>query len=34
MNTVDENASNPHGGTNGSKILEEETFVLIDVGYE
>ncbi|KAJ5746840.1 uncharacterized protein N7511_008536 [Penicillium nucicola] len=28
----DENASNPHGGTNGSKILEPETFVLIDVG--
>ncbi|TVY12869.1 putative peptidase [Lachnellula arida] len=28
----DENASNPHGGTNGIKILEKETFVLIDVG--
>lgn len=28
----DENASNPHGGTNGSKVLEEDTFVLIDVG--
>ncbi|CZR66264.1 probable xaa-Pro dipeptidase [Phialocephala subalpina] len=28
----DENASNPHGGTNGSKVLETETFVLIDVG--
>ncbi|CAG8121985.1 unnamed protein product [Penicillium olsonii] len=28
----DENASNPHGGTNGSKVLEPETFVLIDVG--
>ncbi|KAG4416662.1 hypothetical protein IFR04_010180 [Cadophora malorum] len=28
----DENASNPHGGTNGSKVLEAETFVLIDVG--
>ncbi|OGE47724.1 hypothetical protein PENARI_c038G08764 [Penicillium arizonense] len=28
----DENASNPHGGTNGSKVLESETFVLIDVG--
>lgn len=28
----DENASNPHGGTNGSKILDAETFVLIDVG--
>ncbi|CAG8253209.1 unnamed protein product [Penicillium salamii] len=27
-----ENASNPHGGTNGSKVLEPETFVLIDVG--
>ena len=29
---IDENASNPHGGTNGSKVLETETFVLIDVG--
>lgn len=29
----DENASNPHGGTNGSKVLEAETFVLIDVGF-
>jgi hypothetical protein len=29
----DDNASNPHGGTNGSKILEAATFVLIDVGY-
>lgn len=28
----DENAANPHGGTNGSKVLEAETFVLIDVG--
>ncbi|KAJ5117038.1 hypothetical protein N7456_001386 [Penicillium angulare] len=28
----DENASNPHGGTNGSKVLEAETFVLVDVG--
>jgi len=28
----DENASNPHGGTNGSKSLTNETFVLIDVG--
>ncbi|KAL1853396.1 hypothetical protein Plec18167_005513 [Paecilomyces lecythidis] len=28
----DENASNPHGGTNGTKALESETFVLIDVG--
>ncbi|KAJ5233210.1 uncharacterized protein N7469_004976 [Penicillium citrinum] len=28
----DENASNPHGGTNGSKVLEAETLVLIDVG--
>lgn len=28
----DENASNPHGGTNGTKILTSETFVLIDVG--
>ncbi|THC99903.1 hypothetical protein EYZ11_000601 [Aspergillus tanneri] len=27
----DENAANAHGGTNGSKILEAETFVLIDV---
>ncbi|KAJ5994712.1 hypothetical protein N7481_001689 [Penicillium waksmanii] len=26
----DENASNPHGGTNGTKVLEAETFVLID----
>ena len=30
---VDENAANPHGGTNGSKVLEPETFVLIDVGF-
>lgn len=30
---TDENAANPHGGTNGSKVLEPETFVLIDVGY-
>jgi Xaa-Pro aminopeptidase len=30
---LDENASNPHGGTNGSKTLDAETFVLIDVGY-
>lgn len=29
---LDENAANPHGGTNGSKVLEPETFVLIDVG--
>ncbi|CAG8951236.1 hypothetical protein HYFRA_00007983 [Hymenoscyphus fraxineus] len=29
---LDEDASNPHGGTDGSKILEAETFVLIDVG--
>ncbi|CZS90002.1 probable xaa-Pro dipeptidase [Rhynchosporium agropyri] len=28
----DEDASNPHGGTDGSKVLEAETFVLIDVG--
>ncbi|XHF98533.1 hypothetical protein AWENTII_002081 [Aspergillus wentii] len=28
----DENAANPHGGTNGSKVLEADTFVLIDVG--
>ncbi|KAJ5704301.1 hypothetical protein N7493_011439 [Penicillium malachiteum] len=28
----DENASNPHGGTNGTNVLEPETFVLIDVG--
>ncbi|RFU27248.1 hypothetical protein B7463_g9091, partial [Scytalidium lignicola] len=28
----DENASNPHGGTNGSKVLEPETYLLIDVG--
>ncbi|TGO63364.1 hypothetical protein BCON_0013g00080 [Botryotinia convoluta] len=28
----DENAAMPHGGPNGSKILEEETLVLIDVG--
>ncbi|KAL4888156.1 peptidase M24, structural domain-containing protein [Aspergillus ambiguus] len=28
----DENAANPHGGTNGSKVLERDTFVLIDVG--
>lgn len=30
--TIDEDASNPHGGTDGSKILTDETFVLIDVG--
>jgi Xaa-Pro aminopeptidase len=30
---TDENASNPHGGTNGSKVLEKTTLVLIDVGY-
>lgn len=29
---LDENAANPHGGTDGAKILEEQTFVLIDVG--
>lgn len=28
----DENASNPHGGTDGEKVLEDETMVLIDVG--
>ncbi|KAE9379440.1 Creatinase/aminopeptidase [Stipitochalara longipes BDJ] len=28
----DGNAANPHGGTNGSKVLEATTFVLIDVG--
>lgn len=28
----DEDASNPHGGTDGSKKLERHTFVLIDVG--
>jgi Xaa-Pro aminopeptidase len=28
----DEDASNPHGGTNGEKQLENETMVLIDVG--
>lgn len=28
----DENAANPHGGTEGSKLLEKETMVLIDVG--
>ena len=28
----DEDASNPHGGTDGTKILETETMVLIDVG--
>ncbi|PYH47084.1 Creatinase/aminopeptidase [Aspergillus saccharolyticus JOP 1030-1] len=28
----DENAANPHGGTNGSKLLDAGTFVLIDVG--
>ena len=28
----DENAANPHGGTDGNKRLEEETMVLIDVG--
>lgn len=31
---TDEDASNPHGGTDGSKVLEAETFVLIDVGQE
>jgi Xaa-Pro aminopeptidase len=31
--TKDEDASNPHGGTDGSKVLEAETFVLIDVGF-
>jgi hypothetical protein len=30
--TADEDASNPHGGTDGSKTLEAQTFVLIDVG--
>jgi hypothetical protein len=29
---ADEDASNPHGGTDGSKVLVAETFVLIDVG--
>lgn len=28
----DENAANPHGGTEGTKRLEKETMVLIDVG--
>ncbi|GES59654.1 xaa-pro dipeptidase [Aspergillus terreus] len=28
----DENAANPHGGTDGLKVLEPTTFVLIDVG--
>lgn len=28
----DEDASNPHGGTDGTKKLESETMVLIDVG--
>lgn len=28
----DENAANPHGGTDGAKVLEKETMVLIDVG--
>jgi len=28
----DEDASNPHGGTDGKKILKNETMVLIDVG--
>ncbi|APA10923.1 hypothetical protein SS1G_03392 [Sclerotinia sclerotiorum 1980 UF-70] len=28
----DENAAMPHGGPNGSKVLEKETLVLIDVG--
>ena len=28
----DEDASNPHGGTDGSKKLDKETMVLIDVG--
>jgi hypothetical protein len=31
---TDEDASNPHGGTDGSKVLTAETFVLIDVGSE
>lgn len=29
---VDEDASNPHGGTDGTKVLDAETFVLIDIG--
>ena len=29
---LDESASNPHGGTNGSKILDSKTLGLIDVG--
>ena len=33
MTAIDENAANPHGGTNGSKVLDAETFVLIDVGF-
>ncbi|CAK4032608.1 Creatinase aminopeptidase [Lecanosticta acicola] len=28
----DDNAANPHGGTDGAKTLEKETMVLIDVG--
>lgn len=32
LTCLDENASNPHGGTDGSKVLEAHTFVLIDVG--
>jgi Xaa-Pro aminopeptidase len=28
----DEDASNPHGGTGGKKVLENETMALIDVG--
>jgi Xaa-Pro aminopeptidase len=28
----DDDASNPHGGTDGGKVLEKETVVLIDVG--
>ncbi|WPG97249.1 Hypothetical protein R9X50_00002100 [Acrodontium crateriforme] len=28
----DEDASNPHGGTDGSKVLTNETMILIDVG--
>lgn len=30
---ADEDASNPHGGTDGSKELADETLILIDVGY-
>jgi hypothetical protein len=32
--SVHENASNPHGGTDGNKVLEAETLVLIDLGQE